>query len=203
MRVWRDITIGGLVLAGALPFHAARAQDMSNSVRGAAVQRPAIRFAVPLFAIAAALAEDGLDVAPDQIHLAVPVSTTTSAPVLQLASAELRQDGSLLLRMTCRRSGDCLPFYASVPMPDRAEALGALAKLRGRDSAPISQQAAGVMVGAHITLQLSDGQMHIQMPAIAIDAGPPGSEIRVASLDRKHTYRAVVADRFTVKGGLQ
>ena len=65
------------------------------------------------------------------------------------------------------------------------------------------QHPQGITVGAHITLELTDPQMHIHLPAIAIDTGAPGTDIRVASLDRKHTWRGTVLDANTVQGGVQ
>lgn len=197
-----------LAFAGALPFHAAaQAQNAPSSLvsgtHGSLLPRPSIRFAVSISSLVSALSQSGLDIRADRLQMAVPVSATTSDPALQIAAAELRQDASLLLRITCRNAGECLPFYATVLMSDRLEAVAALTRLRPEASSPAAQRALGVTVGAHILLQLDDERMHIRIPAIAIDAGKPGSEIRVASLDRKHTYHGVVADPSTVKGGLQ
>jgi len=66
----------------------------------------------------------------------------------------------------------------------------------------MTQHRTGISVGSHVTLELSDRQMHIQLQGIAIDTGEPGHEIRVASLDRRHTYHGIVVDPTTVKGDL-
>ena len=207
MPLQKHLASFALLLAGGLSPLAARAQEASIKAGeiafGASRGRLSIRFAIPFASIAAALAHNGLAISPDRLQLAVPVSATTSEPTLLLASAELRQDASLLLRMTCPNSGDCVPFFVTAAMSDRAEALAALAALHAHLAPPTVERASGISVGARIFLQLADEQMHIQIPAIAIDAGKPGSEIRVASLDRKHTYRGVVADAATVKAGLQ
>ena len=59
--------------------------------------------------------------------------------------------------------------------------------------------------GALVLMQLMPqtyAQMRIQLPAVAVDTGAPGTEVRVTSADHRHTYRGVVVDADTVKGVL-
>ncbi len=196
-----QIEIGSAVVGAALLASAGIAQQpLPASISGAAV-----RYEIPATVVAAALAAEGLAVSADRLRLPMPLNAATAAPALHIAGAELRHDGSLLLRVVCRNSADCMPFFAIVAMSDPAASIAALAGMHATSSvaAAASPHVSGIAVGAHVTLQLADQRMHIQLPAIAIDTGAPGAEVRVASLDRKHTYRGVVVDAGTVKGDLQ
>jgi len=195
----------------------------------------ALRYEVPASAVAAALTTEGLLIAPDRLHLAMPLSAASPAPQLHVAGAQLEHDGSLRLRIICRKAGECMPFFATVAKSDSETALAAITGLHPAATAPVAGTALGsgsplavagnaaspasgsagpvsltaaaarpqgITVGARITLQLTDAQMRIQLPAVAMDTGAPGTEVRVTSADHRHTYRGVVIDADTVKGVL-
>lgn len=200
-----------LLCAIARPSAATAEQMLATSAA-----RIPLRYQIPAVAIAAALAAEGLAIAPERLHLPVPLSSASPAPALHVAGAEMQQDGSLLLRVICRNAGECMPFFATVTTADRTAALVALAGMHAPGAAATAGNTAaaltpaapathprGITVGTHITLELTDAQMRIHLPAVAIDTGAPGSEVRVASLDRKHTYRGIVVDANTVQGGMQ
>ena len=196
--VHRTLTL--LLLAGSAAGKAAAAQAVS------APGGPPIRYTIPNTVIAAALSAEGLDASADHLHLAAPLTAATASPRLRIASAEARPDGTLQLRLLCRSSVECLPFFVTITSaPDSAGLLGKLALRQASSRAATSslEHPSGIAVGAHITLLLTDPQMHLRFPALAIDAGTPGTEIRVSSLDRKQTWRATVVDATTVQGGLQ
>ena len=173
----------------------------------AAGQSPAIRYPVSPSRVSAVLADHHLAIADDRIRLAPAVTSSVAEPVLRIASAERNAEGEISLRLACRSSSECLPFFAIVSMPDREAALASLRQLGG--AAPVTaaasspaQSSPGVSVGGHVVLLLSDRQMRIQIEAVAIDTGSSGHEIRVASLDRKHTYRGIVTGPASVQGDL-
>lgn len=180
----------------------------------AAAQQPLIHYAIPPALVASALTARLPSLTPDRIQLSSIVSSTVADPALHLLAADLRPDGNLSLRLACRTSAECLPFFATLSAIDRADALTLLSSLRGPapTAAAISPatpppaspdtHAARVSVGTHVRLQLSDLQMHIQIEGIAIDSAEAGHEVRIASLDRRHTYRGIVVDATTVKGDL-
>ncbi len=159
------------------------------------------RYVVGASVVAAALTAEGLATSAEHLRLALPLSSTTPAPELHIAAAEARPDGSLRLRLTCSNSTECLPFFASVEGADNAAFLARFAAVTHRQASP--PHLPGVAVGAHVTLELADAQMRIHLPAVAIDTGSPGAEVRVASLDHKHTWRGIVVDAATVKGGVE
>ena len=195
------------LFAAAIPVLAAAvAQASPRPSDPAAAGGSAIRYTVPLSTVAAALTADGLAVTPGQIALSVPLTATTPSPHFHIAAVDPRPDGALHLRIVCRSSVECLPFFATVTPADGTDLLAALATRQTDSRAAatlLRQHPAGVSTGARITLELTDTQMRIHLPAIAIDTGIPGAEVRVASLDRKQTWRGVVVDSSTVKGGLQ
>ena len=59
-----------------------------------------------------------------------------------------------------------------------------------------------VRPGDHAVLLLEDSHMRITLPVIAIDSGRVGGEVRVSSLDRKTTFRAIVLESGAVRGDL-
>lgn len=160
--------------------------------------------AVSAATVAAALGEAGLPVAEPRLHLPGVVTAHNAMPQLKVAGAEQRANGSLEVRFTCRDAAECMPFFVMVDAADDRTALAGFAAQVLRDHAtPTRDRASGIAVGARVMLQLTDAQMRIQMPVVAIDTGVPGAEVRVASLDRKHTWRGVVVDATTVRGGVQ
>ena len=166
------------------------------------------RQVIPPSAVAATLAQAGLPIAEARLHLPGSLSSQTDTPELKVTAAEQRANGSLSVRLTCRNAAECMPFFVTVDAADDRPALAAfaeraLAQRQAAGAASARSDRAAIAIGAHVTLQLTDAQMRIQMPVVAIDTGAPGAEVRVASLDRKHTWRVVVVDATTVRGGVQ
>ncbi len=166
------------------------------------------RPAIPPSAVAATLAQAGLSVPEARLHLPGSLSSETDTPELKITAAEQRANGSLSVRFACRSAVECMPFFVTVDPADDRPALAAfaermLAQHQAAGTSSARSDRAAVAIGAHVTLQLTDAQMRIQLPAVAIDTGAPGAEVRVASLDRKHTWRGVVIDATTVRGGVQ
>lgn len=162
------------------------------------------RQVIPPSAVAATLAQAGLSVPEARLHLPGSLSSQSDTPELKVTAAEQRSNGSLSVRFACRTAVECMPFFVTVDPADDRGALAAFAeRAQHQPSGAPRSDRASVAIGAHVTLQLTDAQMRIQMPAVAIDTGVPGAEVRVASLDRKHTWRGVVVDATTVRGGVQ
>ena len=161
------------------------------------------RYAITATAVSAALAEAGLPVTEARLHLPGAVTAHADGASLKITAAEQRANGSLDVRFACRKPVACMPFFVAIDAWGDPAAMAAFAahKWAAHEAAPAAE--AGIATGARVTLQLTDTQMRIQLPAVAIDTGVPGAEVRVASLDRKHTWRGVVVDAATVRGGVQ
>lgn len=170
----------------------------------ARTQQSALAFTVPVSAVSSTLAAKGVALSSDHIRLTTTVPSTVPDPTLRLLALELQPGGFLAARLACQNPAECRPFFAMLLPPDHAQTLSILQSFRNSASAaqPSASTHTGVTVGSLVTLRLADRQMRIQLQGVAIDSAPPGHEIRVASLDRLHTYRGVVVDPSTVEGDL-
>ncbi len=151
-----------------------------------------------------ALRRGGLPADPEQVQLAARVVASVSQPTLRVVSlaAEAAQ---LQLRLECAGRAECLPFLATIAMPDRTAATAAQQHWsvgsRGEEAEQIHKQTA-VHNGSRLTMLLDGDRLHIRMPVICLAAGDPGQAVRVAGVDRKQTYTAEVIDEHTVRGQL-
>ena len=155
--------------------------------------------------VAAALAGTGMQVDASEVELPDSLTAAAGEPQLHVTGAELLPDRRLRVRLVCGQPGTCQPFFATVRSASAAGDAAWLTGLPGATSpgAPRPPNPGGrLLAGGHATLLLEDGHMRITVPVLAIDTGAPGAEVRVSSLDRKQTYRAVVADAGTVRGTL-
>lgn len=207
------VVIGLVVLAGCA-WGAALGEEVSAGTRLANG-----RYALGAGAVVEALTTVGMTVRVEQVQLPGTLSATVQSPALRVTGAEARGDGRFVVRLRCGVVSECLPFFAEVRMSDPTEAETAVGRLRAAagavagarvsatgnagEVAEVSSGPRGVSVGTRVRLELADAQMRIALPGIAVDTGAPGSEVRVTSLDRRHTYRGVVVDAGTVKGGVE
>lgn len=170
-----------------------------------------LRARVPLNAtmVANALSAQGFPVDPSRVELPSGLSTVGVKPQFRVDTAELLPEGRFRIRLSCAQVGECLPFVVTVQTTSSSGGLHDLAALQGHITAPTTPRASPgqriavhLLAGSRATLLMEDIHMRIAVPVIAIDSGLPGEEVRVTSLDRKQTFRAVVADARTVKGEL-
>lgn len=154
--------------------------------------------------VAAALSRQGLDVPADRIELPAHL-TAIGTPDLQVNRAELVTPQTLRVHLTCTQVGQCQPFLVTVQTPAASPGLWSLSTLKQSSPthAPSSMASSEhLLAGQHVTLLMEDAHMRISLPVIAIDSGVRGAEVRVASLDRKRNYTAVVEDAGNVRGVL-
>ncbi|HEY4011122.1 MAG TPA: flagella basal body P-ring formation protein FlgA [Acidobacteriaceae bacterium] len=192
---------------------------MTITVTGAlAVERP--RYLISPVLIADVLWRYGVKVTPNEVQLPVSLSAIDPIPHLEIVSMTRVTDDVVQLQWRCRDAGECLPFYVLLNLPTvTATSLIASARLKsglavrtpGQGAGPaqlhtpeVPEQAmAKVHPGSHVTLLLEDLQMRIQLPAVALDSGSPGADIRVATPDHRKIFRATVVDQSVVKGDLE
>lgn len=159
-------------------------------------------------AVAEALEESGVAVAEPQVRLLSAVMANEPAPALEMRSAKLlsgRDDDAnrqVAIKFACRVAGTCLPFYAVVDWPADAKLPTVIEPSAVATVRPAAKTKAPVVLraGARATLLLDDGQLHMEIPVIALENASAGQSIRVASLDRKRTYTAQVVDAGLLKG---
>ena len=213
----RTMTVIWVLLLAGLAWAVALAEDLPV----AAAALPNGRYALAVPAVARVLEGAGVAVRAEQVTLPGALTAAVAAPTLRVSGAEARGEGELTVRLRCEAAAECLPFFAEVKMATRPEAVAAAERLRAGmqpgvraatvgastvHSAAIAGRAEAVqrlMVGAPVRLELTDARMRIVLRGVAMDAGVPGAEVRVASLDRRQTYRGVVVDARTVKGGVE
>lgn len=168
-------------------------------------QAPAAR--VPVSARDVALvvsAVAGASVDASEVSLPADLTAATANTNLRLLQAEATQPAAVRLKLACE-GGGCLPFFALLHVHDQAEAVQVASQisLKLNHNLPIeSRKGTAVQAGMRATLLLEDEHMRISLPVVLIDSGAPGTEVRVASLDRKQLYRGIVSDNQTVRGSL-
>ncbi len=188
-----------------------------NSHHAAAQGKLSQRYPLSADAISRALHRDGLDVRAEDVHMPMPLSTAVSDPLLEIVGMDRLPDGHLRLRLRCQHAGECLPFGVTlmhdvvVPMLLVSAQPPAASAGVGSSMAPTLPQPVGtpvfgpeaavvVRAGTRLTLLLEEGHMHIHLPVVALDSATGDGNIRVATPDHKHTYRATVVDATTVRG---
>ena len=155
--------------------------------------------------IAEALQAAGLSTSPARIEVPGSLSAMQSNPEVLVVGAEALADKRLRVRLACKTTSSCLPFFAIVDVREedgKAEAfLAAHASHSGLASARLLETS-GMRAGDQALLVLENVHMHIELPVLLIDSGTVGGEVRVSSLDRKKTFRGVVVNSQLVKGNL-
>jgi flagella basal body P-ring formation protein FlgA len=156
--------------------------------------------------VSAVLATAGVFSEASQIELPPFLHTTSLQPTLKVTAAELLPNGRLRVRFACASSRECQPFVATLGAASSQKSSVDLAALRksigSENTLPTVGATHRLLAGQHVTLLLEDDFMHIRVPALAIDSGLPGTEVRVSSLDRKQVFRGLVIDAATVRGTL-
>ena len=175
------------------------------------------RYPLSTDAISRALHRDGLEVRAEDVHLPMPLSTAVSDPALEIVGMDRLPDGHLRLRLRCQHAGECLPFGVTLmhdgvaPMLLVSAQPPAASAGAGSSTVPTLPQPVGtpvlvreapvvVRAGTRLTMLLDEGHMHIHLPVVSLDSATGDGNIRVATPDHKHTYRATVVDATTVRG---
>lgn len=171
------------------------------------------RFPISAETVAGALAVHGFAVSPAQISLPARLTSAQAAPALTLFRAQRSGDGRVQAQMRCATTADCLPFLVSLEVPaDIAEQI--LQPSHSSSGAPASSDLASptssasaaptakpvLHRGQPLVLWIEEGHITIHLPAIALDGGAPGQQVRVVTADRKSSFRAVLLDRGNARG---
>ncbi len=151
------------------------------------------------------LSGSDVEAKPLRISMPVGISSSIPQPPLRVSQPTLVGCCSVRLRLACESSATCLSFYASLEFAEAQPASALCERLlltRRVASQKVAISPPPLHAGQHITLILTNGQMQITLPAILVDSGSIGDEVRVASLDHKSLYRARVAADGILKGSL-
>jgi hypothetical protein len=156
--------------------------------------------------VAVAISAGGMLVSPEQITLLSNVVATTEAPALTVKSVERWDEQRERVRLACTRTTECLPFVVLVTLRQDSPGQPAL----WRSQPPPTQQPAAnpsaktydVRAGSAAVLLLEGNHVHIELSVICLENGASGQTIRVATKDRKQTYKARVVDKSIVRASL-
>jgi hypothetical protein len=157
--------------------------------------------------VASALAGKGINVSPDQVELLSEVRAKGANPQLEVISVDAWGEQRAKVRLRCKRSQECLPFYVVVNWASQQATKNAVSQWSAavpRGSRPLTPQKEFVLVraGEFATLVIEGEHMRMQMPVICLTNGSAGTSIRVSSTDRKRIYRAEVVGVKLLKGGM-
>ena len=101
------------------------------------------------------------------------------------------------VRLHCKSELVCRPFYATVHLPEAAR----------EEAAPKPAEAAvkaadTLRPGAHASMLIDRGRIHLRIPVTCLGSGAPGAPIRVAGPKNARIYQAKIVDAATVRGVL-
>lgn len=174
----------------------------------AAMALPAVAVTAPIAItreqIASAIGAAGMSVSPEQVTLLSDVVATTGTPALKVESVEKWDGQRTRVRLDCAKHADCLPFVVLVSGKGNAAVPPALqrAERPSISGAPATSSSYTVRAGSNAELLLEGNHVHIRLTVVCLENGTKGQTIRVASKDRKLTYKAEVIEDSTVRGSL-
>jgi hypothetical protein len=183
--------------------------------RGWGQSQPQAHFALTTSQVARALSERGVQTEGKQVSLLAGVVATEPDPTLDVLSVETlgsphSPEHSQIrsrVKLACRMTEKCLPFYVIVTWPEGTAWAATIAS----SSSPVLRNApvAGngplnseitMPAGTHATLVIDDQRSHIQLSVISLENGIAGHRIRVASPDHKQFYVGEVVSARLLKG---
>ena len=153
--------------------------------------------------VASAMRAAGVDTNADRIQMLASVTTAPGA-TLRVAKKVEESPNTMLAELACRVRRQCLPFYVLIHVDPVASAVAKPAGSRQIPASAVSSFEEHPLVarGQPVTLIIENATSRIVLPAICLQAGVHGQAIRVASPDRKRTYRAEVINEKTVRSTL-
>jgi hypothetical protein len=157
--------------------------------------------------IASVLATRGITVLPSQIEWLTEVRANRPDPELEVIAVDAWGKRQAKVRLRCRQSQECLPFYVLINWPSQSAAqtvIHGLSIARPHSSASHTPQREplSVRTGEVATLVIDGDQIRMQMPVICLSNGSVGKRIRVSSLDHKRIFRAEVVGVKLLKGAI-
>ena len=157
--------------------------------------------------IARLLRQAGIAVTAEQVSLPTPVPVRHEGTAIEILSIAAMDRAHSRIRLRCRETAECLPFYAVLQGTFPAVSQrGIRQQERLPGSREVTRPASDgpwlVRSGERATLLLEGIHVHIHLPVICLNNGRAGNMIQVATTDHKRIYRAQVSGAGLVKGGL-
>jgi len=138
-----------------------------------------------------------------QVTLSAPITSATPNPELEVQSVSMTGTHRAMLRLACKNTADCIPFYISAAWQDDASIipLPALAPTQQTHTASMALQPTDFLrAGTPAVLTIDDDRLHIQLRVITLQSGSQGEMIRVTTPDRRRAFVAEVINSRLLKG---
>jgi len=192
-----------VVLMQMLPGLSLAARAETKNARFPETRFAETRFAVSPDQVARAMRAAGVAAAAERIDLLSPIQTRQPNAALRLISVKHWQGNTLKAELRCSDRKACLPFYVLLrdadSVPDLAVVHGSAEPQKSASATP---RAHDVHIGDPAILVFERQQSRITIRVICDQNGDRGQIIRVASSDRKHSYKAEVIEPGLLKGAL-
>jgi len=165
----------------------------------ATASAPTEHFTVSPVQVQGALAAAGLKAGLAQIEFLSEVRTASDHAALEVVNTSKRAKAAMV-KMRCRDSHQCLPFYVLVHQPqagakvDPADDRSSLA-----DATPFPRL---MRSGEPAILILENADYRISLPVVCLQNGTRGQRIRVASKDHKRFFEGEIVGSGLLKGNL-
>jgi len=183
---------------------------VATSVYGWGQAQPKQRFTLTVQQIAQTLSEKGIQTSDQQVTMLAKVVATEGNPALDVISVVRLDDRSagqvaearFRVKLACRLSSSCLPFYVVVKWPEESagheENSSSALRLPGKLILK-QNDVFTIRSGAHATLVMDDERAHIKVSVVSLENGMAGQKIRVASPDHKQIFVAEVVSANLLK----
>jgi len=225
--IGRRSRLAACLVGGVLAVNLAQAQakpEEGVSQEGVS-QEARTRFPVDSASVLVAMQRKQLPTKDVHVEMAVPITALSAEPELEVQSVALVDTHEIRLRMSCRNSAECLPFFATATYPEAvdekalvvkheqpAAALAAveqrspLSSLAHAGTVAAGLDAAGetpiLKAGSPAMLEIDSDRIHIRLGVICLAEGAAGEKIRVTTRDHKQTYVAQIVTPTQLKGSL-
>ena len=161
-------------------------------------------------AVVASFAARGIAISAEQVTLPAAVLANEISPAVEvIAMEQMRQAGAARgnlgasVRMRCKNSSACLPFYALVTMLPEGNLTVSVPQLLQAASTQKAPAAAKlVKAGTRLTMILLADHLRMQMEVVSLGDAALGQTVRVSTPDHKQTYTAEVVAANLVQGSL-
>jgi len=160
---------------------------------------PTERFTVSTVQVQDALVAAGLKVRAAQIEFLSEVRTASDHAALEVVNTSKRANAAMV-KMRCRDSRQCLPFYVLVHQPQagaKVDPAGGPASLA--DATPFPRL---MRSGDPAILILENADYRISLPVVCLQNGTRGQRIRVASKDHRRFFEGEIVGSGVLKGNL-
>ena len=145
-----------------------------------------------------ALAAAGLKAGLAQIEFLSEVRTASDHAALEVVNTSKRANAAMV-KMRCRDSHQCLPFYVLVHQPQAAVKDPAGGPASPADATPFPRL---MRSGDPAILILENADYRISLPVVCLQNGTRGQRIRVASKDHRRFFEGEIVRSGLLKGNL-